>query len=356
MKSQPTTQEAELVSEQQALTIQQPLAVTSREENPQDVQPTTSAQAKIDAIANLTIKCYERAATLIFTPEEIAALEMEFPDEAFKLGAGGDANLIYIEHAHLRDRLNKVFKPGQWAIIPRNRWAENFKTAGGDDACRVYVEAMLVVRGAFVAEAVGDMVYYLNNAKTNYGDAVEGAKSACLRRCAKELGIGLQAWKKDFCEGWKARNRGGNRPTVGARDATRAHYDAGVDNEPPTASQARPKSKSATSRPAGGGKAAPASSGARGGAESGVTVTDLELVDFKEEIKTAKQSGKNYTLWSAEFATDSGAQFFAGTIQREIGEKLQALVGTICTVGTKPGKYEGSYEIVSIVEADALPM
>jgi hypothetical protein len=187
-------------------------------------------------VANLTMKAYERAATLVFTPEEIAALEEQFPDEAFKLGAGGDANLIYIEHAHLRDRLNKVFKPGQWAIIPRNRWGEDFETDGGKKATRIYVEAMLVIRGAFVAEAVGDMVYYHGNAKTNYGDAVEGAKSACLRRCAKELGIGLQAWKKDFCEGWKARNNGQRPPP--APPASRP------------AAAPQPAARSATARPA----------------------------------------------------------------------------------------------------------
>ncbi len=168
----------------------------------------TPRQAKIEAVANLTMKAYERASLLNLTPEEAEKLEAEFPDEAFKLGAGGNPDLIYIEHAHLRDRLNKVFGPGQWAIVPRNRWSENFKTQKGDDATRVYVEAMLLVRGGFVAEAVGDMVYYPNNAVQNYGDAVEGAKSACLRRCAKELGIGLQAWKKDFCIGWKQRNTG----------------------------------------------------------------------------------------------------------------------------------------------------
>ncbi len=173
---------------------------------------TTPAQAKIEAVASLTMKAYERASMLTLTPEEAALLEAEFPDEAFKQGAGGNPDLIYIEHAHLRDRLNKVFGPGQWAIVPRSRWAEEFKTAKGEAATRVYVEAMLMVRGGFVSEAIGDMVYYPHNATQNYGDAVEGAKSACLRRCAKELGIGLQAWKKDFCIGWKQRNAGGRAP------------------------------------------------------------------------------------------------------------------------------------------------
>jgi hypothetical protein len=75
------------------------------------------------------------------------------------------------------------------------------------EGSRVYVEAMLVVRGCFVAEAIGEMEYYPKNASQNYGDAVEGATTAAFRRCAKGFGVGLQAWKKDWCEGWWARKR-----------------------------------------------------------------------------------------------------------------------------------------------------
>jgi len=185
--------------------------------------PITAAQAKIDAVASLTMAAYARASTLQLTPEEIAAIKADFPDEAFQPGAAGKENLLYIEHAHLRDRLNTVFGPGQWAIVPRNRWAEDFTTGKGAEASRVYVEAMLCIRGCFVAEAVGEMEYWKNNASQNYGDAVEGAKTAALRRCAKELGIGLQAWKKSWCEGWWARKRGGTRSPQPTKPANVPH-------------------------------------------------------------------------------------------------------------------------------------
>jgi hypothetical protein len=168
----------------------------------------TPAQAKVDAIASLTMTAYAKAATLALTDTEIAELGADFPDEAFKPGASGKEHLIYIEHAFLRERLNKVFRPGQWSIIPRNRWAEPFTTKSGTEGSRVYVEAMLVIRGAFVSEAIGEMEYYPSNAAQNYGDAVEGAKTAALRRCCKELGVGLQSWKKDFQDGWWARRNG----------------------------------------------------------------------------------------------------------------------------------------------------
>jgi hypothetical protein len=170
--------------------------------------PITAAQAKIDAVASLTMKAYEKAATLQITKEESDRLQAEFPDEAFKPGAAGKESLIYVEHAHLRDRFIEVFGMGGWAMVPRNRWAEPFKTQKGVEGSRIYVEAMLVIRGCFVAEAVGEMEYYPSNGSQNYGDAVEGAETAAFRRCAKKFGVGLQAWKKDWCEGWwKRRNQ-----------------------------------------------------------------------------------------------------------------------------------------------------
>jgi hypothetical protein len=169
----------------------------------------SAAQARINAVAHLTMQAYEKASTLVLAKEEVAKLQADFADDAFQPGAAGKENLIYIQHACLRDRFNEVLGIGQWAIVPRSRWNEKFKTEKGKDADRVYVEAMLIVRGCFVAEAVGDMVYYPDSQSQNYGDAVEGAKTSAFRRCAKEFGVGLQAWKKEFGEGWWSRRRAG---------------------------------------------------------------------------------------------------------------------------------------------------
>lgn len=178
-------------------------------------QGVTPAQAKIDAVANLTMRMYERASLLQLTPEEQTALQAEFPDSAFQPGAGGKQELIYIEHAFLRDRMIEVFGPGQWSLIVRSRWTEPFETSNKKKGIRVYVEAMLCARGCFISEAIGDMSYYPANDATNFGDAVEGAKSAAFRRCVKELGVGLQAWKKDWCKQWWERRRSGKPATNG---------------------------------------------------------------------------------------------------------------------------------------------
>lgn len=162
----------------------------------------TPTQAKSDAISLLLGKAIERASTLILTPEESKALKADFPDECFRPGAAGKDNLIYIEGPHLRQRLDDVIGIGQWALVRQSRWT--------DDAGKgtiVYVDMALIVRGCYVTDAIGDMTYYPGNAMTNFGDAVEGAESAALRRCAKKMGIGLQAWSKTWCEGWWARRR-----------------------------------------------------------------------------------------------------------------------------------------------------
>lgn len=220
MKEQEPIQDAEVTDTSVMKLNNPPPAVTEKS------HAVTPTEAKNSAVASLTMSAYAKASSLKLTSEEIAALQKDFPDEAFKPGAGGKTHLIYIEHAYLRDRLNEVFGMGSWAIVPRNRWAEPFKTESGKDGSRVYVEGMLVIRECFVAEAVGEMEYYPHNASQNYGDAVEGAKTACLRRCCKEFGIGLQAWKKDWCQGWLDRQNASRRRPPVAPQATASQRPA----------------------------------------------------------------------------------------------------------------------------------
>ncbi len=166
--------------------------------------PVTPTQAKSDAVSKLLAKAVDRASELVLTPEESAALKAIFPDDCFRKGAAGKDNLLYLEHVHLRNRLDEVLGMGAAVLVPMNRWTEE-----NGKATTVYLEAAFIVRGCYVTQAVGDMSYFTSNAMQNYGDAVEGAEMACLRRCCKKFGIGLQAWSKTWCEGWWARNRNG---------------------------------------------------------------------------------------------------------------------------------------------------
>jgi len=189
------------------------------------IEQNLPSDAKNKAISDLTAACYQKASQLQLTKEEIAALSADFPDEAFQPGAAGKENLIYIEHAALRERLDQVIGMGQWCVIPIRRWEEKFTyekeiwqggrrtgTFENVTGSHVYVDGIMLIRGAFVGSAIGEMTYYPDNHTQNYGDAVEGAETASLRRCCKRLGIGLQAWRKDWCESWWHRKR---RSTTG---------------------------------------------------------------------------------------------------------------------------------------------
>jgi hypothetical protein len=179
-----------------------------------DTQPSnkTAMQAKMDSINTLLSVAYTKASQLDLTEDEISRLTEDFDDSEFYRGANGNPDLIYINHASLRIRLNRVIGVGKWNMIIRRSWMEEFLTAKKEEATRVYVEAVLIVRGCYVAEAIGEGTYYKNNQSGNFGDSYEIAKSVALRRVCKELGIGLQAWSKDFAENWKNKYKGFTRP------------------------------------------------------------------------------------------------------------------------------------------------
>lgn len=182
------------------------------------VAPNTSVeQAKTDSVNALLTLAYTKASTLELSADEIKRLTADFDDADFQRGAGGDPNLIYLEHKALRDRLNQVIGLGKWANIVRRTWSEEFPVAAKPNkpasvAVRIYIESVLLVRGCYVGEAIGDGTYYKSNASGNYGDAYESAKTAAFRRCCKDWGIGLQAFSKDFSEEWKSKYKGFDRP------------------------------------------------------------------------------------------------------------------------------------------------
>lgn len=181
---------------------------------PLEVMPRTqtATEARMESVNNLLTEAYKRASQLELTDGEEKALSAPFDDADFYRGAGGNQDLIYISHDALRMRLSNVLGR-KWSLIIRRSWSEPFKAGSPPkDAIRVYVEGVLLVRGVYVAEAIGDGVYYPHNAATCYSDAYEIATSSTLRRLCKSFGVGLQAWNKDFAEKWKAKYSGFKRP------------------------------------------------------------------------------------------------------------------------------------------------
>lgn len=160
----------------------------------------TPAQARVDAISSLLAEAYKNASNLKLTDADRKLLMEEFPDDEIRSGARGKDNLLYVEHAFVRQRLMNVFGPGQWAMVTRRHWM---------DPGWMYADCVLLVRGCYIGETIGACRYNAGNATMNYADALKGAESDALGRIAAvQLGVGLQLWKKGWCDGWHARRNG----------------------------------------------------------------------------------------------------------------------------------------------------
>lgn len=277
---------------------------------PEPSTMTTPAQARVEAVSTLLHAAYQRASTLVLTPEQDQALSADFPDEAFKPGAAGKEHLIYIEHAHLRDRFNQVFGRGQWTMMrTRPHWAEEYRTAKGTQATRIYCEAALLIKGCYVGEAIGDMSYFPNNDSQNYGDAAEGAMTAAFRRCAKNFGVGLQAWKKDFGEGWKQRQR------TGAQTPAQQLASAPAPAQSAPAPQSRP---AATAQQATGGATIKTREWMM--AKLSSTFSLLDLQKWAVENQVIKAGGVLATDWPLSMVPSTGAAL------RELTGRIQGWI------------------------------
>ncbi len=204
-RNTPDVQDAEVLGTMALAPVSKPASSTSVE------------QAKTDSVNALLASAYSKASTLELTADEIKRLTADFDDADFQRGAGGDANLIYLEHKFLRDRLNEVIGLGQWRQIVLRNWDEKFTIPAkppkpASTATRIYLHSALIIRGSFAGEGIGDAVFYSSNAAGNYGNSYESAKTAALRLACKDFGIGLQAYSKDFCEEWKTKYKGFERP------------------------------------------------------------------------------------------------------------------------------------------------
>jgi len=109
-----------------------------------------------------------------------------------------DDGMLYLPQTRYRLRLNQAFGVGGWALRLK---PENPLVQGN----RVFWPGMLYAGGRFLAEAMGEGRWIEKNAKSTYGTATESAKSDCLTRCCKDIGVGLELWDPVFTQKWKAR-------------------------------------------------------------------------------------------------------------------------------------------------------
>ena len=107
--------------------------------------------------------------------------------------------IVYVPEIVVRERLDKAVGVGRWAL--KCEQAPHW-----DAECNeAYYDGSLWVMGFYVARAVGCCRWHPSNRTMSKGDALEGAKSDCLKRCTKDLGMFRDLWKPAFVRQWKAK-------------------------------------------------------------------------------------------------------------------------------------------------------
>lgn len=152
---------------------------------PEEVQPEPSAVSVQD-------NPYIGIASAPFAPEAVEVLMQSIPDADIEIRPDG---LIYLPEIKYRRILNRAFSPGAWSLLPMD-----ITVASSDNM--LYYRGALFVFGRFVSEAIGEQQYFANNDRMSYATAAESAKSNCLMRCCKDLGIASELWDPSFVKRW----------------------------------------------------------------------------------------------------------------------------------------------------------
>jgi hypothetical protein len=129
-----------------------------------------------------------------FEQKTAKTLEATIPDELIEIRPDG---MIYLPQTEYRRILNKAFGVGAWAL--RRLRIEKIENT-------VIFDGELWANGRYIAGAMGEQEYYESNRNTSWATAVESAKSDCLTRCCKDIGIAIDLWSPTFIKRWKEQN------------------------------------------------------------------------------------------------------------------------------------------------------
>lgn len=127
-----------------------------------------------------------------FTEEQQKILNQDIPPQDVEIDPQG---LIYLPQIKYRRILNTAFGPGAWGIRPHGeiKIQNNVVMFPGE----------LWAEGRFIAWAIGEQRYIESNERMSYASAIEAAKSDCITRCCKDLGVASCLWDPNFILKWK---------------------------------------------------------------------------------------------------------------------------------------------------------
>lgn len=163
-----------------------------------EVLPAISgAMVKYDK-QEIGAKPYHKVAEIDLTPEQMLKLMAPLDRNDVEIRPDG---LLYLPEIKYRRTLNRAIGPGKWAIV--RRLISVIENEKNSDLSIIAFDGDLYINGSFEASAIGEQRYYHGNPNMTYASAAEGAKSDCLVRCCKDLGIASELWDPQYIETWK---------------------------------------------------------------------------------------------------------------------------------------------------------
>ncbi len=100
--------------------------------------------------------------------------------------------IVFMPGVWWRRQLTRAFGAGGWALAPRGP----ARTVGSG----VEYHGALYCLGRWVSEAVGGC----ESGYMAHADMVESARTDCLSKCCKDLGMATELWEKDWREAWQS--------------------------------------------------------------------------------------------------------------------------------------------------------
>jgi len=139
--------------------------------------------------------------TLKTTKEEHAILFAPVVDS--EVAVRPDDGIVYVPHIFYTKRWTQAWG-SEWGLLPQGLPAISNPDAKGNG--QIIWGWHLIVKGKYIAFAVGGQKYVASNPKMSYDDAAEGAKSNAIMRLGKSFGMFSELWDQTWREPWAAKN------------------------------------------------------------------------------------------------------------------------------------------------------
>jgi len=157
-------------------------------------EKTTSSPKPLDFNMHIQ-QIIKTVGTIELTPEEKEILYAPIDEKRVEIRPHDGT--IYLPWSEYVDRLHRAFGLN-WGLIP-----QGMPKLGGNNL--ILWGFFLIIKGKYAGFAIGEQKYIPENPQMSWGDACEGAKSNALMRLCKGIGIGLELWKPEFINKWKAK-------------------------------------------------------------------------------------------------------------------------------------------------------